>query len=388
MGSEALSHASILRPQSATEQSAYDKWLEQTSAREEARRDRVHGAVGVIPIQLWIVLFFIAGVIFVFMLFFADRGERAVVQGMLIGSVVSVITVLLLLLNGLNSPYHDGVGGLQPVAMERSLRHDRRGAERGRRRGGAPATRSGLRRPRECRERRSRPGRARSNGAPRPGNGRHCVERIPVDPMERGAGEGGCAPNALRIESAKFAGLANTQTVVDASVFTDWVNAYAENKTELADFYFTRFRKEFKPAVDAWIATRPLENPNAPPTPFAMPQYKLEARDESERLSAEAELFAAEARRDIQRASNYVLGVVLFASSLFFAGMSAKLASPQTARRDALHRLHGLPLTAVWIATSPVPTRTWAGRRSGAGTTHGTGAAADTSRMRGRRAQA
>ena len=111
-----------VQPQSATEQSAYDKWLEQTSAREEARRDRIHGAAGVIPIQLWFVLFFIAIVIFVFMLFFADSGERAIVQGMLIGSVVSVITVLLLLLNGLNSPFHDGVGGLQPVAMERSLR--------------------------------------------------------------------------------------------------------------------------------------------------------------------------------------------------------------------------------------------------------------------------
>ena len=105
-----------------TQQSAYDKWLDQTSAREEARRDRIHGAVGVIPTTLWIVLFFIAAVIFVFMLFFADRGERAVVQGMLIGSVVSVMTVLLLLLNGLDEPFHDGVGGLQPVAMERSLR--------------------------------------------------------------------------------------------------------------------------------------------------------------------------------------------------------------------------------------------------------------------------
>ena len=111
-----------VQPKTAVEQSAYDKWLDQTSTREEARRDRIHGAVGVIPIQLWIVLFFIAIVIFVFMLFFADSGERAVVQGMLIGSVVSVITVLLLLLNGLNSPFHDGVGGLQPVAMERSLR--------------------------------------------------------------------------------------------------------------------------------------------------------------------------------------------------------------------------------------------------------------------------
>jgi len=111
-----------VQPQTATQQSAYDKWLDQTSAREEARRDRIHGAVGVIPTTLWIVLFFIAGVIFVFMLFFADRGERAVVQGVLIGSVVAVMTALMLLLHGLDEPFHGGVGGLQPVAMERSLR--------------------------------------------------------------------------------------------------------------------------------------------------------------------------------------------------------------------------------------------------------------------------
>ena len=56
------------------------------------------------------------------MLFFADRGERAVVQGMLIGSVVAVMAALMLLLRGLDAPFHEGVGGLQPVAMERSLR--------------------------------------------------------------------------------------------------------------------------------------------------------------------------------------------------------------------------------------------------------------------------
>jgi hypothetical protein len=111
-----------VQPKTAVEQSAYDKWLDQTSAREEARLDRIHGAVGVIPTQLWIVLFFIASVIFVYMLFFADSGERAVVQGMLMGSVVAVMTVLLLLLNGLDNPFHPGVGALEPVAMERSLR--------------------------------------------------------------------------------------------------------------------------------------------------------------------------------------------------------------------------------------------------------------------------
>jgi hypothetical protein len=109
-------------PQTDAQQSAYDKWLDQTSAREEARLDRIHGAVGVIPATLWIVLFFISSILLVYMLFFADRGERAVVQGMLIGSVVAVMTSLMLLLSALDSPFHGGVGGLQPVAMERSLR--------------------------------------------------------------------------------------------------------------------------------------------------------------------------------------------------------------------------------------------------------------------------
>jgi hypothetical protein len=111
-----------VEPTSASEQSAYDKWLEQTAEREDGRNDRIHGAVGVIPTPLWVVLFFITAVIFVYMLFFADRGERAVVQGLLIGTVMAVITSLLLLLGFLNDPFHDGAGALQPSAMERTLR--------------------------------------------------------------------------------------------------------------------------------------------------------------------------------------------------------------------------------------------------------------------------
>ncbi len=112
---------SSVEPETASEQSAYDQWLGQTSAREQARQDRVHGAVGVIPTTLWIVLFLIAGVIFAYMLFFADPGEGPVTQAMLMGGVASVITLLFLLLAALDNPFQEGVGGLQPVAMERAL---------------------------------------------------------------------------------------------------------------------------------------------------------------------------------------------------------------------------------------------------------------------------
>jgi hypothetical protein len=108
-------------PTTASEEAAYSKWLDQTSDREEARRDRIHGAENVIPDSLWIVLLLAAGVIFIFMLFFADSGEGAITQAMLMGSVMAVVTVTLLVIRGLDNPYQDAPGQLQPTAMERTL---------------------------------------------------------------------------------------------------------------------------------------------------------------------------------------------------------------------------------------------------------------------------
>jgi len=108
-------------PTTPVEQSNYDKWLDQTSDREEARRDRIHGAAGIIPTSIWLVLFLTATVIFAFMLFFADSGERAVSQGMLVGSATAVVVTTLLAIYALDNPYRPGPGSLQPKAMERSL---------------------------------------------------------------------------------------------------------------------------------------------------------------------------------------------------------------------------------------------------------------------------
>jgi amino acid transporter len=109
-----------VEPSSASQQAAYAKWLDQRTDRESARADRTHGAEGVIPTPLWIVLFLTAGIIFFFMLFFADSAERAIVQATIMGSVAIVITSTLLLLWFLNNPYHRGSGGLRPSAMERT----------------------------------------------------------------------------------------------------------------------------------------------------------------------------------------------------------------------------------------------------------------------------
>jgi hypothetical protein len=109
------------QPANSKEEAAYGKWLDQTSEREAARVDRIHGAVGVIPTPLWVVLILLASVIFVYMLFFADRAERAVTQALLMGAVASAVVALLLLIRFLDSPLKEGVGGVRPVAMQRAL---------------------------------------------------------------------------------------------------------------------------------------------------------------------------------------------------------------------------------------------------------------------------
>ncbi len=160
--------------------------------------------------------------------------------------------------------------------------------------------------------------------------------------------------NAARVESSRASTEAGQLTEVDVLTFTQWVNAYAQGDRRLARFYFHRFRDEFAPAVRAWVATRPLRSADAPPTPFAMPAYRVAKSAESRQLVAEAERATADARRSNQRSDNYVLAVVLFAASLFFAGISTKLEAP--GQRSAILALGYLLFlgTVAWVATFPV----------------------------------
>jgi hypothetical protein len=105
----------------SAQQSAFDKWLDQTSDREEARRDRIHGAAGIIPTSIWIVLLLTAGVVFAYMLFFADSGEMKRSQAMLIGSATTVVVVTVIAIYALDNPYRPGLGRIAPSAMERTL---------------------------------------------------------------------------------------------------------------------------------------------------------------------------------------------------------------------------------------------------------------------------
>ncbi|MET1058611.1 MAG: hypothetical protein ABWX84_03385 [Nocardioides sp.] len=160
--------------------------------------------------------------------------------------------------------------------------------------------------------------------------------------------------SALRIQGASAAALGEAETQVDVATFIAWVNADQAEDEQLAEFYVARFRPEFKTAFDAWQATRPLTNPSAPPTPFAMPEYQVANRNKATQLNKAAEASALRVGENIQRASNYVLTVVLYAVVLFFAGMSTKLKSRRLRTITLVAGCVVLVCTLAWIATFPV----------------------------------
>jgi hypothetical protein len=162
------------------------------------------------------------------------------------------------------------------------------------------------------------------------------------------------ATNAIRVEAARTQGLAEAQTQVDVATFIAWADADGRGESDLAEFYVDRFREEFRPAFDAWIATRPFTDPDAPPTPFAMDDYQLASREQAEQLDAAAEVSAAEVRRNIQRSSNYVLTVVLYAVALFFAGVSTRIGNRGLRWVLTLAGCVVLMSAIAWIATFPI----------------------------------
>lgn len=135
--------------------------------------------------------------------------------------------------------------------------------------------------------------------------------------------------SARRVESTRASTNAGQQSIVDVSLFTNWINAYAASDEKLLQFYQKRFRAEFKPAFEAWLATDPANNPDAPPSPFAMPEYVLENTQKSIQLEQEATQFFSEGKQAIENSTRYVLNTVFLATVLFFVGISTRFKLPR-----------------------------------------------------------
>lgn len=160
--------------------------------------------------------------------------------------------------------------------------------------------------------------------------------------------------NAARTESTKAASRAESLNAIDLALFTEWIDATAAGDGRKASFYRERFRPEFQEPFREWLALRPLKNPDAPSSPFALESYSVAQEQQAQKLTAEADAYSATAREANQRGDNYVLAAVMFAMVLFFAGMATQFESRQV-------KAVGLVVAAVvfvaviaWVALMPV----------------------------------
>ena len=118
--------------------------------------------------------------------------------------------------------------------------------------------------------------------------------------------------------------LAMQRRSLDAALFMQWIGAIATDNQRLEDFYRERFRPGMGVAVDAWLATDPVNNPDAPPHPFLMPEYRVDEDSIGAAAAARSDESWRTAREYDERADRYVLLTVVFASVLFFAGISER----------------------------------------------------------------
>jgi hypothetical protein len=111
------------------------------------------------------------------------------------------------------------------------------------------------------------------------------------------------------------------QRAVDGSLFIEYLRDKIEGKAHLANFIFARMRPELQNAIRVWLLTRPMENPNAPSSPFVIQEYQVKADAEVVDLNARALSAHDKAQEANKTGDSYTLLTVLYATVLFLAGL-------------------------------------------------------------------
>jgi hypothetical protein len=131
--------------------------------------------------------------------------------------------------------------------------------------------------------------------------------------------------SATRIKAQQAATRAGQLRIDDLLYFNGWLDAREAGDTRLAAIYRRRFRPEFVPAFDAWMAQRPFTKPQGIPGPLYTPQYRSADLARSASLDQAADELYTDATAAKGYDDRYILSTVFFAAVLFFAGISLRL---------------------------------------------------------------
>ena len=152
--------------------------------------------------------------------------------------------------------------------------------------------------------------------------------------------------NRDSLQAAKEEMSQGQHTIIDVMTFTQYSNALIKNDQNISNFYYQRFTPEMKIAVDAWLQTDPLKNPNAPSSPFVMSEYNRTHVLLAQQFEEKTNLELQQAQQANENSSNYVFLSVLYSSALFIDGVIGR-----TSNKKLGHILLYITMTITIIAT-------------------------------------
>jgi protein-S-isoprenylcysteine O-methyltransferase Ste14 len=118
--------------------------------------------------------------------------------------------------------------------------------------------------------------------------------------------------------------MASEDRTQDLLNFNRWLEVSTAGDTQLADLYARRFREEFRPAFERWLADDPLHNPDAIATPLREKNYVLANAVRADELERLGDHRFEQGKEATENADDYVFATVFFAVVLFFAGISLR----------------------------------------------------------------
>jgi hypothetical protein len=141
--------------------------------------------------------------------------------------------------------------------------------------------------------------------------------------------------------------------MLDAEMFLAFTAARLRGDDKFAEFLHQRFRPEARTAVDAWLRAEQARGPDAPKHPFQMPEYVQHELQEAKEFEHEAGEMTAAAERANETSDRYVLLTVLFATVLFFGGITSTMRSRRLRIVLTLLTLIQFVVTFIVLATMP-----------------------------------
>ena len=110
---------------------------------------------------------------------------------------------------------------------------------------------------------------------------------------------------------------------LDSASFNAWFTAFTAGNANAERLAAKRMRPGYRPAFNAWLATDPAHNPNAPPGPAYMRQYVIPEEAAATAHDAQADAAFSKGSAAGATADKYIRDTVFLATVLFLVGISS-----------------------------------------------------------------